>query len=181
MSQNKDLDLLIDILKLLRKYGQSSFESLLSKLESQELFEQINPVLKRSSLLQQYYKSGGVGRSDKKIDTEDYRKSLIEISNNEPEKSKILVQLYDDLNNKMILPSLRNVKNVIFDMGEATHNCKSRNQAFLYLLKILSEMKIDELNLWVSKIYEKDPNYDRSLEGWSDIILNPSRRNKKNI
>ncbi|MDQ3398292.1 MAG: hypothetical protein M3511_11095, partial [Deinococcota bacterium] len=109
----------------------------------------------------------------------NFRSSIFEIKEDEPEKSELLLKLYDDLLAKTALPSLRDIHEFLADTELPPLKATSRSKAIVPLIKTLMTLQMPDLRAKLSKIESLSTQDDRSLEGWSNIILNKDQRNLK--
>lgn len=175
MSENKDTELLIELAKLLKKFGTGSFDTLAENLSKPEFSERLVLVLtsisKASKSLPQ--------KPKRKSSSRDFRSSLVESAQSEPGKFELLIKLYDDLGAKTILPSLRDIKFFVEDVGLNPMKATDRSKAVIALIKQLSLLNADEIRSKVSNLKFNNFKDDRSLEGWNNIIFNKNRRDEK--
>jgi hypothetical protein len=90
----------------------------------------------------------------------------------EPKRNVLLLQLYEDLMSKTLLPTLRDAKTFAQDNGLSVIKVTSREKAIVALVKaflLLSPASVENYFIKIQPVTSKD---DRSLEGWSNIILN---------
>ncbi|HDL01321.1 MAG TPA: hypothetical protein ENH23_03715, partial [candidate division Zixibacteria bacterium] len=106
IDDSKPFELLGEIAKLLKRYGKETFYELATILRDSNLSNQVADSLENIANRPLKKK-----RTQKRLSaTEErmkFRETLVDIGKSEPEKSKILLSLLDSLNNKTILPSLR--------------------------------------------------------------------------
>lgn len=172
MSDKPEFELLIEIAKLLKKYGPEAFESLAQGLSSPEFSERLASILTASAR---------IGRSEQKKAeskrmTKDFRLSVIELGETEPEKSALLLTLYDSLMAKTLLPTLREIQIYVSDMGLPPVKVTTRDKTIVPLIKTLMNLPINELKDKLSVIKPVSTQDDRSLEGWSNIILDKAQK-----
>ncbi len=178
MSEKKELELLIDIAKLLKKYGPETFESLAKNLILPDFSERLASVLSRAAKIAESVPSKELKAVKKKTPKKDFRSSLVELDKTDPEKSGLLLSFYDNMIEKKFLPTLRNIHTFLSDMGFQPPKAKSREKAIVPLVKMLSTLSIDELIECLNDVKAVSRQDDRSLEGWSNIILDKQRGQK---
>lgn len=176
MNDRREIELLIEITKLLKKYGTETFSRLADMLSTPQLNDQIIVTLTKTIDISRTLKAEKV---ETKRTPRDFRSHLVELGSSEPEKFDLLLQFYDNLIGKSILPSLREIKSFVFDTGLPPIKATTRNKAIVPLLKSLSGLSLDELKAKISMVRTVSPQNDRSLEGWSNIILDKGRRNNQ--
>ncbi len=175
MTENRDFDLLADVARLLKKYGPEAFEHLAENLSSPEFFERLISILRTSA------KAGATVKAAKrpvrkKQSPADFRTSIVSLR--DKEKSDLLLKFYDDLMAKTILPTLRSLQSFVSDAGLPPFKAKIREKAVVQVVKNLMVLSLEELQLLLSTIRQVPSQDDRSLEGWSNIILNKKHLSK---
>ncbi|MBI1927970.1 hypothetical protein HYR99_27475 [Candidatus Poribacteria bacterium] len=176
MSERSEFELLMEIAKLLKKYGPDTFEKLASVLSSRDFSEHLASVLSSLAKESRSAQRRKTSLADSTRAPRDFRSSLIQMKESEPDKSALLLKLYDDLTAKAVLPTLRDIHAFASDAGLPPIKANSRNKAIVPLLKMLMVLPLDELQLKLSAIESASMRDDRSLEGWSNIILDKERR-----
>jgi len=178
MNERKQFDLLIDIARLLKKYGPDAFENLAKDLKKAETVEKLGALLqvsadasRKAGLLKG--KKGASTR--KKMSAENF---LRELESTQPAKALILATFYDDLTAKNALPSLGDITALAIDKGLEPMRAKSRDKAIPLLLKDLANRPIENIRLIVEEVTVRAEKGDRSLQGWAGVILNDKQRNK---
>ena len=177
MRKQRELDLLVDIAKLLKKYGPLTFASLAKSITLPEMVQHLSGILthvakigRTVSKTKKYSKT----RQDVSIP-----KALITLKSADPEKYQLLMNLYNALVAKTVLPSLKNIKEFAMDCGLPEVRAKSRQKAISPLIGSLIK-SLDELIIAKIQSLKKYDTGDRSLEGWSNIILNRKRKLDEN-
>jgi hypothetical protein len=169
MINRSDIDLLADMSKLLKKYGPETFESLANLLSSQDTVRHLSYILRQTINVTE--KNEEIKEKSKSSQKNAVPNSLTAIIDSEPEKYKILMSLYNELVEKKVLLSLRNIKDFAMDSGFRDIIVKSRKEAIRKLINLLVELPQNELSGKLKNIKRYGTN-DRSLEGWTNIILN---------
>ncbi|WP_200284688.1 hypothetical protein [Rhabdochromatium marinum] len=181
-NDTKSFELLGEIAKLLKKYGKETFFELAAILKDPNLLDQVANSLEE--VASKPIKRKGIQR---RLPAEEerfqFRETLIALGKSEPEKSHILLTLFDSLHNKNIFPSLRELIDFISDQGLEVPKTKSRSKvviSFLNNCKALSLSELQQFNL-PSERSNTLGNSDRSLEGWGKVILdrNPKKTDEK--
>jgi len=179
VSSKPELELLIEIAKLFKKYGPETFESLAANFSSPEFSERLVTILSTTAKIARTAQPKGTEQAERKRPPRDFRSSLVALENAEPEKSALLVRFYDDLMAKTVLPTLRDIQAFVSDAGLPSVKATARDKAITPFLKTLVPMPLDELRTRLSDIRSVSIRDDRSLEGWSNIILDKERRTKE--
>jgi hypothetical protein len=173
---SKKYDLLLEIVKLVKKYGYETFEDLSKELSSELFKEKIPIMLKEISLLT---KEPAIKKSRTKKEgsaSGSFRSQLEKYQVENPQMAYILSNLYDDLLEKKYLPTLASVKNFALDNGLKPLKAKSRRNGIIPLLKQLMELDQNYIKKVLKSIGDYSEKDDRSLAGWSDIILKKDQR-----
>ena len=178
MGEKPELDLLIDIAKLVKKYGSETFENLADKISTPEFSERLSSLLASTAKVARQAQMETTDKPAKKKGVRDFRTSLVAFEKNEPEKSAILLKFYDDLLAKIVLPTFRDIKTFLQDNDLPVIKATSREKAIIPLAKVLMALSIDEIKNRISSVKPVIKKDDRSLEGWSNIILDKARRTK---
>lgn len=161
--------LLIDIIELLHKHGSESFLSLSKTISDGRFLSNLELILTETAKC-------GKGSSivGKKQQTTKYniRKQLLELTQKQPEKGQILVDFYNGLNDKKYLQSLRDIREFADELKLPTVKATSRERAVGPLMRDLMNLPVSDLKVVFKEINEFDSkNNDRSLAGWSKLIL----------
>ena len=179
MSNRPEFELLSEIAKLLKKYGPETFESLSENLSSPEFSECLVSVLTTAAKVGRTTRAKEVKTTEQRRSPRDFRSSLVAIGKTEPEKSALLVKFYDGLTAKTFLPTLRDVQAFVSDTGLPPVKAKARHKAIVPLVKALLPLSLEDIKAKLSVIKRVPVQDDRSLEGWSNLILDKERRAKQ--
>lgn len=181
MTTEKKYDLLADIAKLIKKYGADTFFNLAEEVSSSLFKERFAEILLKAGKASEEIgfkkpKKGIVPGSQR-----SFRSQLLNLKETQPKKAELILSFHDELTAKRSLPTLRDIKNFITDNGLQPLNAKSRKNAIIPLLRQL--LKLDDQ--YIVKITSNIPiiteNDDRSLAGWSDIILKKKPENVEEL
>ena len=170
MTNKNEFDLLCDLARLVKEYGPETFEHLASQMSRPEFIQQFAEIISttaKASRVAQPRK----GRARAKKPRADFRSLLIELRKSEPEKGAMLVQLYDGLMAKSFLPTLRDMRTFAQDNGLPFIKSSTRDKAIVPFVKTFISMPVEEIDMFLKKIHPIELRDDRSLAGWSDIIL----------
>jgi hypothetical protein len=175
MKDNKEFELLSDLAKLIKKYGPQTFEDLAQALVNPSFIERFAEVIKTTasvarSTRRKVRKSSGNSR---KL---DFRSSLFSLGMDGAEKGALLMDLYDGLKAKTLLPTLREMQSFVSDNGLPAIKATSREKALVPFVKAFFPMPIEEVREYLKRIQPASNSEDRSLEGWSNIIFDHARR-----
>ena len=168
----KTYELLGEIAKLLKKYGKETFSELATVLKDPNLSNHIAETLENIAQLSPQKKKTKK-RPTLLEESMQLRESLVVLGKVEPEKSKILLLMFDSLQNKIILPSLRELTNFISDQGLPMPKAKSRDKVIFSFLKTCTGLSLNDLEAFddIIKRQQYSDDADRSLEGWGKVIL----------
>jgi len=172
MSTQQEFELLVDIAKLLKKHGSEAFEKLAQTLSSPDSSQQLAAIL--SATAKAGRGIGGARPSERAI-----RPLLAGLARTEPERSALLLKLYDDLKAKRVLPTLRDCQAFAADNGLPLIEAATRNKAVDSLVEAAVSLPKDRVEALVTALQADTPHDDRGLEGWARIILNNDHRPKK--
>ena len=179
MINDKKYDLLLDIAKLVKTYGFEIFFDLSKDLSSPLFKDRLAEILLKTG---ETAKEIGVNKPKKKIASaskRSFRSQILSLSESQPKKSKLLIKLYDDLSAKRSLPTLRDIKNFIIDNGLQPLNAKSRKNAIIPFVKQFLDLEESDIEKMIYNVLLAVENDDRSLAGWSDIILKKKSNHTK--
>lgn len=168
MIRERELDLLIDLLKLRRKYGAKSFELLAKALSSPEMTKQLSEILAN---IPRKVKTPYVKKKSQRANKYKVPKALVTLERVDPQKYELLLKFFSDLVAKTVLPSLGDIKYFAEELSLPEVRAKSRQKAISPFISSLALLPFDKIKsrFQSSGVYRTE---DRSLEGWSKIILN---------
>ncbi len=181
MTNKNGYDLLIDLAKLLKKYGSDTFLSLADKLSNQEIFSTISNILYTTAKNKPYVSA--IKKKQKKTIGIQIQELLESTRNMEPDKFNLLSDFYNRFISKTIFPSIKDIKAFVVNNKIQIPEIKSRDRAALNLIEYLSKLPSDKISIMtdikvkLSTINKKEDS-DRSLQGWTDIILKNKPREK---
>lgn len=179
MSDKPELELLIEVAKLLKKYGPDAFEKLAESLSTPEFSERLTTILSSTAKTACSVKKDVQPSEERKQTPRDFRSSLVALAKTKPEKSELLLKFYDSLMAKTSLPTLRDIQSFISDMGLSPLKATARDKAIIPFVKSFLPLGVDEIKAKLVRIKPVSVADDRSLEGWSNIILDKERRTKQ--
>ena len=178
MSDNSEFELLRDIAKLLKKYGPDTFERLSEKLSSPDFSERLAALLVTTAKTGRTAQITEPHKVERQQTQRDFRSSLIALEQTDPNRATLLIKFYDGLTGKTYLPTLRDIQAFVSDLGLPPLKATSRDKAIVPLIKVLLPLGLEDLQSRLSAVKPVPTNDDRSLEGWSNIILDKERRTK---
>jgi hypothetical protein len=171
MYDSKEIALLIDILKIFKHYDDNTINGLTSKLSDTTFVLNVHKILLETSGIQKQIQKTTLKEKKPVKKPNSFGQYLETISEYDKKKSELLLGLYNGLLKKELLPTLRDIKNYLADVGLPQINPKSRDTAIVPFMKIIATLDTDNIVEKINIMNEKYKNDDRSLEGWSKIIL----------
>lgn len=178
MNNKKEFALLCDFAKLLQKYGPETFEGLANEMSNPEFAERFLEVLKTTAKV--YRRLPKAGRKSRFHSPGiDFRSTLTSVQKSDAERGALLIQLYDGLTTKSLLPTLREMKNFALDNGLPPLKSTSHEKAIIPFVKTFLQMPVEDIRDYLRRIQPSPSSDDRSLEGWSNIIFGSQARVSK--
>ena len=175
MISQKELDLLVDIQKLMRKHGEDTFISLSNNLNSSDFIESIKQLGKSAPAIKETNR-------DKKIKTnyqDKLDKVIFNLNKKDSGKHNILTILIKDLENKKYFQSLKEFSSYLNEAGIYQSKITTWVQGKYILINYLSEKNISYIKSCIEYLEDEKSGKERSLDAWSDIILNEDKRANK--
>lgn len=179
MNEGREFDLLVDISKLLKKYGPEVFDRLAEQMAAPKFVELLTKLLSDAARTARAVPSSRTNSRPKQSSQKEIRSSLVTISDTEPERGKILVRLYDELMAKTLLPTTQDLLSFAARAGLGSLEIRSRPQAVVALLEGLGKLPLEELTTLVEDLNTAVWQNDRSLASWTRIILDKDLRTGK--
>ncbi|MDO9334707.1 MAG: hypothetical protein Q7T57_09335 [Dehalococcoidales bacterium] len=174
MKNRPELDLLIDLAKLIKKHGPECFETLADYARSPDFARRLADLLSASATVARTTRTERT-ESTKREPANSLGNTLAVLQQTEPQKYELISDFYNALQKKAVLPTMRDIKAFVLDCGLPEIRGNSRQEAIVPLIKKLMLLPTATLSvkLRIPKTNEKG---DRSLEGWTSIILDKGRR-----
>lgn len=170
MSEDRDIELLADIARLLKKYGPEPFEKLAQKLNEGELIENLLSILEVSARTGRQSKTS-LGKKRSPAKKNGITELLQNIEKDDPKKANLLKQFHQSLVGKAILPTLKDIRHFAEDNGLKPIKATGREKAILPLLRDMAEIPVDRISRMVSRLPQTAEEGGRTLEGWAGVIL----------
>lgn len=174
MTDQREFDLLVDLATLLKKYGPESFERLAAAISSPEFTKDLSDVLLGAAATARSTKQIKNRTKPKRSGT-SIEASLEIMRHNDPQKYEIIIKFYHALLARTVLPSLRDIKYFAVDCGLPEIRSHSRQEAIVRLVRSLLSFSLKELNEKLLALRQGDRS-DRSLQAWSDLILDTGKK-----
>jgi hypothetical protein len=180
MNTTTEFALLTDIAKLLRKHGPEAFEELARRLSSPEFAGQLVTILSEGArVARQSTAGGGKSRLGKRTSPSDLRMALVELAKTDPERSRLLLLLFDNLSAKIFLPKMQDLRAFALHAGLPPLKANARPKALVEVVEALVGLPFVELERLVARLEPVTASDDRSLESWTRIIFDKNLRTKK--
>jgi hypothetical protein len=168
MKNNREFDLLTDLARLMKKYGPTTFETLAERMTDPSFTKVFADVLNTTAKTHRTLAKTAKSKSRSKSANGAF---LSSVNRSDAEKYALLRDLYDDLKNKTVLPTLREMKSFAADNGLPPIKSKSREQALMPFVRTFLKMPLEEVREHLRRISPARTAGDRTLEGWSQIIF----------
>lgn len=172
-----EADLLIDLARLLKKYGPEPFEALARSIGSPETSVRLAALLTGAAQAARatHQPATTAVRAPKTMRTAPLAAALETIKTSEPAKYSCLAELYENLKEGRVLPTMRAVRSFLAERGLPAISATSRDKAFPAVMRLLLPLSVEELKS-LSKDLPRHDQHGRDLEGWSNLILDRNRR-----
>jgi hypothetical protein len=177
MKETLELNLLVEISKLLKKYGVKSFENLAVQLSKPELTETIASILVKTAETAKEQPSVPVKKPEQ-LEPSAYRQKLLDLEKTESEKSALLIKLYDDLITKAILPNMGDIESFALANDIPVKKASSRHKTVISFVDNFLSLPLEKAKELIATIPPLSRPDNRSLESWSDIILHSKKKSK---
>ena len=176
MNEQRELDLLVDITRLLKKYGPEAFERLANVLQERRLADTVATVLDKTIRARMARAETPVGykavrRRQRKQGLLVSKDVLLAIATEDAEKSRLLVSFWEDLQARRRLPRLRDVRDFAMDSDLPPVAGPSRDRAVSSLTEHLMTLPMERLSAIVEAAQVMESSGKGSLEAWTRVIL----------
>jgi hypothetical protein len=179
MNESPEIELLQDLAKLLCKHGPDVFEKLAQQLDQPEVIERLRQILSTGAKVARQSGMTQPPRRSSNRSLYDYRLSLLGRQESDPEKSALLVRLFDDLMAKTLLPTMRELRTFAESSGLESPKSSVRPKAIVEIIEGIRERSLEELRQVVVRLPLPGGPSDRSLENWTRIIFDKELRSRK--
>jgi len=172
MIKQKDIDLLYDLVKLLKKYGPEAFESLQNLMASGELSGKIASLLTSLKVLEVKKPLISETTRSKRIEKLEtsMEKQLSALKDSQPKKYSILEQFYRQAQARQILAARKDAENLALGLGLNVPKKASRESIIIRIVQQFSDLPQEQLESWIKKIVERSKSV-QTLEEWAEVIL----------
>ena len=176
MTQVDKFALLKDLASLLKKHGPTAFTELAEFLRNPAAVTELISILETSAAAgRRVGITRPYGKSESQGTKGIVKRLLADISDKEPEKAKLLSAFYAMLSTKRVLPTMRNFRSFADDSGLKSVTASSRDRAIPPLLQDLATRSVEDIHVILQRINPVDTQGDRTLEGWTEVILGQRR------
>ncbi len=171
MSKSRYMDLLEDIVRLLKKYGPEPFEELAGQIRDGRFLNDLLILVETSAIAgRRSTRPLGRKRKDQR-ESKGLGKLLKQCEDQDPDKARALQKVYESLVSKRLLPTLRQIRDFAKDNGLPPIKATSREKAIVPLVRGMISMPFEQ----IVSVLERDSHFeekgDRTLEGWTNVIL----------
>jgi len=177
LKHKSEFELLRELAELLRRYGPETFEKLATEISSPHFSKMLGSMLSSVAMAGRHAQ---ISRSEQKKSRRKLEGGipsiLVQLRTTEPEKSTLLARFYDSLSAKAVLPTLREIQEFAADAGLPRLKATAREKAITPLLKGLMSLPVKEMRDRLALLKPVSKEDDRSLEGWTNIILGSEMR-----
>ncbi len=175
MTDTDKFALLRDLAGLVRKHGLSAFSDLAKYLRDPDSLAELVSILEAVEVAgQRAQRTQRRSKVERKPSKTSIQELLSTISESEPDKAKALSTLYDAVVAKRAFPTLRELRSFATDNGLRSVSATSRDKALIPFFRDLAGRPIEELRAILARIRPAGGVEDRTLEGWTNIILGKS-------
>lgn len=179
MSERDQLELLGDMIKLLKKYGPEAFEDLARQLSTPEFVQRLQALLTGAARAARDAGMGDAEGPRRKIREASYRSTLVALEGTEPEKARALLILYDKLMGKLLLPTMGELRSFASQLGAPPLQGTTRPRAVVEIVKELEARPLNEVQAVIERLERNEYSDDRSLASWTRVIFDKDLRSRK--
>lgn len=174
MTNQRELDLLVDVARLLRKYGPDTFARLARYLREPQAMDNLASVLESyaRTARRRLPSAGRKNRSASKQREQFGRDALLALAKDDAEKSELLVLFWDDLQAGRRLPRLKDLREFALDYDLPQAPASSRGRAISSLTKHLMTLPLERVKAILHAAPPSTSSRGASLEAWTNVILN---------
>lgn len=177
MTEADRFELLRDLARLIKRHGPDAFAGLSDFFKSPDAIDQLVTILDASATAGQKARATKASRTPKRAQ-KGLDEILSKIEKTEPDKAQELFRFVRAFRGKRALPTIRNVRDFALDNGLRLVTATSRDKALLPLVKDLIARPTGELSTILKTVTAHEHEGDRTLEGWTEVILDKERRNR---
>ena len=163
--------LLLDIVSLLSKHDIDAFELLSQEMESSDFVNHLAHILKQITEQRELLVARQSQSTSRRRNGRPIQVILEKMADEDPEKGRLLRSFRDKLVAGSYLPTLRDVRDFVDDCGLPPMKDSSRERAISTLIRALSDLPLDRVRSLLHAATQTQYPRDRSLAGWSELIL----------
>jgi len=177
MIEMDKIALLLDLAHLVKKYGPTVFSDLAGVLRDPEAVAELVSILEVAEVSGRKACVTDSRRATNRVKGGKLSvpKIISEIEKNDPAKAQVLSDFHGTLAAKRALPTLRELRSFVLDNGFKEVETRSRNRAIGQLLRDMAAHPLEDIRSMLGRIRMEDTAGDRSLEGWTNVILDKGR------
>lgn len=179
MIAQREFDLLSDLARLLKKYGPEAFKELARILRDPELNKNLIEIVEATGSFVQSLSPKKIRNDNTQVRQTGIRQLIADLAEKEPIKAELLSRFNDALTAKIACPSLKDLRAFAMDNGLEAIKATSRDRAIYQILKNLAAFSEEEIKSIISRARIDNKAGDRSLEGWTGVILAKERHQHK--
>jgi hypothetical protein len=109
------------------------------------------------------------------------RSAIIELKAEDDERAALLLSIYDKLEAKKYLSTLSEIRLFCKDNALELISAKSREAAIKQFIKFIMKLPFDDIYRIKNLLDAKAIPEDRTLDGWSSIILNGRQKQRPDL
>ena len=173
MIKHKELELLLDIQKLIKKYGVSTFSSLVKNLKNEEFVSSIELLAESTSLLKQ-----SKTNNKKPVDYNEKINSILsEIKKEDVDKYNLLIEVINHIDKKDFFMSLKDFSDYLYKTSIYKSKLKTWVHGKYILISHFSKQRTSDITFGIKHIVENQQDTsERSLDAWSSMILSEEKK-----
>lgn len=175
MIGKRELDLLFEISKLLKKYGEETFNNLVNNLKDKSFVSSIEVLAKSAPKIKT--------PTRKTKARTDYSKNLSnvfsELEKNDIEKFELLSEFAKKIDAKNCFSTLKEFSVYLNKTGIYHKKVQTWMHGKFILMSYFSKQTLSEVKHGINRINELQHEEDRSLDAWSNVILKDSKKANK--
>lgn len=176
-NDSRKFDLLVDLAKLLKKYGKETFIELALVLDDKFFIEKIEQVLKKMP-------SNGKKNSSRDAEVvvkkkrETTRDALDRLAATDPEKADLLREVFASIQQRTLMPNLRDLRAYLSHRGIEASSTTSRESLARVFFKNSIELSNTGLRELLDSRVLEDAADDRALGAWGKVILKEDKKDR---
>ena len=173
MITENETKLLVELSRLINKYGEKTFCTLIKNLKDPKFLSSIVTLSKVAPTLKKTRKKSG-GKTDY---NKKSKEKIEKFSSSDIEKYKLLKEILLGIDSKKYFKTLKDFTYFLNDRSVFDKQIRSRSQGkYLFLSHIINKNESQIKEILNQLENTKDIN-DRSLDAWSEVILNKTKKN----